>query len=123
MGLRQVEFEEYWQRCCTCGVWFGVDRYLDVERRNNKTNFFCPNGHSQAYRESEADRLRKQLQQEQQKSAMEAASRRTAEDGRIKAEKELKRIQARTNAGVCTCCNRTFQNLARHMKTKHKEHK
>lgn len=123
MGLRQVEFEDYWQRCISCGVWFGVDKYLDTERRSSKTNFFCPNGHPQAYCESEADRLRKQLQQEQQKSAMEAASRRTAEEGRAKAEKELKRIKMRTDAGVCTCCNRTFQNLARHMKTKHKEQK
>ena len=123
MGLRRVVFDEYWQRCISCGVWFGVDKYLDAERRNSKNYFYCPNGHSQAYRESEAERLRKQLQQEQQKSAMEAASRRAAEEGRAKAEKELKRIKMRTDAGVCTCCNRTFQNLARHMKTKHKEQK
>jgi DNA repair exonuclease SbcCD ATPase subunit len=29
------------------------------------------------------------------------------------------RIKNRASNGVCPCCNRTFQNLARHMHTKH----
>jgi len=37
----------------------------------------------------------------------------------MKANTELKRVKRRINGGVCTCCNRTFTNLARHMKTKH----
>lgn len=32
------------------------------------------------------------------------------------------RIKKRIAAGVCPCCNRTFQNLARHMENKHKEY-
>ena len=36
---------------------------------------------------------------------------------RMKAEKQLKRV----HNGVCPCCNRSFQNLQKHMKTKHPE--
>ncbi len=36
-----------------------------------------------------------------------------------KAERKTKRLMRRVSAGVCPCCNRTFSDLARHMKTKH----
>lgn len=32
------------------------------------------------------------------------------------------RIKRRVSAGVCPCCNRTFQCLARHMATKHPDY-
>jgi len=31
------------------------------------------------------------------------------------------KIKRRVQHGVCPCCNRTFSNLASHMKTKHPE--
>jgi len=37
--------------------------------------------------------------------------------------KELKTIKKRIHAGVCPHCNRHFQNVERHMKTKHNEKK
>lgn len=38
-----------------------------------------------------------------------------------KAEGEIRRQAKRSAAGVCSACNRTFQNMARHMHTKHPE--
>lgn len=35
------------------------------------------------------------------------------------AEKKATRVMKRAQRGVCPCCNRTFQNLAQHMKSKH----
>lgn len=32
------------------------------------------------------------------------------------------RLKNRAKAGVCPCCNRTFQNLARHMASQHPDH-
>lgn len=48
---------------------------------------------------------------------------------RLVAEKSLKseitkrrKIEKRVANGVCPCCNRTFEDLARHMSTKHKDY-
>lgn len=38
------------------------------------------------------------------------------------AAREAERLRRRTAAGVCPCCNRSFVQLARHMKTKHPDH-
>jgi hypothetical protein len=64
---------------------------------------------------SEKAKLEKQLASEQQ-------ARRWVEQ-RLEAEAaehaKTARKLSRVSAGVCPCCNRTFQNVARHMKTKH----
>jgi type II secretory pathway component HofQ len=110
----------------------------DVRARwlEHPTQFYCPQGHPQHYTETEVQRLQKQLAEAQEKAqaatkrkewaeqeaknarAAEAAER-AAKDAerasKVRAQKKLKRVAN----GVCPCCNRTFQNLARHMKTKH----
>jgi ABC-type sulfate transport system substrate-binding protein len=121
MALKAIQFEEYWQRCISCGSWFGVDAFFDNERRKSKASFYCPNGHSQVYTENEADRLRRELEAERQRVALERGMRITAENRLAVVQKEAKRVSRRIHAGVCPCCNRTFQNLARHMATKHPE--
>jgi hypothetical protein len=120
-AVKQFQFEEYWQTCIECGVYFGMAKDLDSQRRKNQQGFYCPNGHSQAYSESEADRLRKQLGQEQQRVALERQMRVDAENALDKERKAHTRQSKRIHAGVCPCCNRTFQNVARHMATKHKD--
>jgi len=112
------------EECCVCAVTFAMpDRLQRAARADAEVWFFCPNGHRQHYSESEAMRLRKKLD-EQTRMATSALERaRRAEEGEQKALKETARIKKRISAGVCTCCHRTFQNLARHMKTKHPETK
>lgn len=126
--VRQVEFTEQWQRCISCGVWFGVDEYFDRQRRQSKQNFYCPNGHGQAYCESEADRVRKQLAEKQQELDLQkqnlAMERQLRIDTETRLEREksaLRKQTRRVNAGVCPHCDRTFQQLARHMQCKHAE--
>lgn len=114
--------------CCVCGVVFAVPDYLIRARRNDGKSLYCPNGDSLSWRETEVDRVRKKLD-EQTRAATQMAERaaqaeraeQEATFARINAEKALRRHQKRTAAGVCPCCTRTFQNLARHMKTKHPE--
>lgn len=127
MAQVQFKFEEFWQTCITCGVYFAFDRELDQRRRQDKQSFYCPNGHSQAYTESEADRLRKQLSvkeaelsRAQQRTAMERSMRESAEAATKRVQGQLTRQTKRVNAGVCPHCNRTFQQLARHMDCKHR---
>lgn len=107
--------------CGTCGIDFMVPERWREERKKTGEGWYCPNGHCRVYKETRLQEVERELKQERQRSAMEAASRRSEEQGRLRAERELKRITKRVNAGVCPCCNRTFQNLARHMKTKHSE--
>lgn len=116
--LKAAELEE--TTCCVCATRFAVDVIIMENRRKNAGSIHCPNGHSIGWHETDADRLRKELAAEKQKSAMEASTRRMVEEALEKERREAKRLKKRNDAGVCSCCNRTFQNLARHMNTKHK---
>lgn len=113
--------------CYSCGVLFASP--VLAERMNDGKTFYCPNGHGQHYTETEATRLRaevertkKQLETVSRDRDWQRSQRQTAEKSIIahkglvtKARNKL----ARVHQGVCPDCNRSFQNLAAHMKTKH----
>lgn len=68
--------------------------------------WWCPNGHYLVFSaESELDAVRR----ERDRAKLDLAR------AWAKADEVLKRV----HKGICPCCNRSFQNLARHMKTKH----
>jgi hypothetical protein len=121
--------------CYRCKVIFGMDEATYATLRKSSASFHCPFGHSQyfALGKSDADKLREQLDEErrqrqraEQRSAQWADEAREA-DERAKHERRrangykghATRITKRAKAGVCPCCNRTFQQLARHMQTQH----
>lgn len=107
------------EECCTCGVIFAIPSSMQNQLRGNGGKFFCPNGHCQSYSKTEADRLREKLD-EQTKAATRMADRAyKAEAAEQKALNDIARLKKRASAGMCPCCNRTFQQLARHMKMKH----
>jgi hypothetical protein len=123
-ALKKIVLEE--TTCCVCATVFAVDETIMANRRFHAGNIHCPNGHSIGWSESEADKVRKQLahkqkelEAEQQRVQMERSMRIDAENARARADKELKRVKKRVNAGMCPHCNRTFSQLARHMKCKH----
>jgi chromosome segregation ATPase len=114
--------------CTSCGCLFGMPQGYLNNRRGDKAAFYCPNGHSMSYRESEADKLRRErdrLKQEAARLEEENAAAQlaldVARDRMQKAEKANKRLKKRTSAGTCPCCNRTFGNMAEHMKHQHPE--
>lgn len=108
--------------CCECGVQFGVTQAYDAARQSDGKTFYCPNGHGQAYTETDAMRLRKA----EERLAEETRRRKAAQD-LLRAEERshsatrghLTRTKKRVAGGVCPCCNRSFVKLAAHMKTKH----
>jgi hypothetical protein len=100
--------------CCACGMVFAMPESLIARRKSDGKSFYCPSGHVQAFVQSEAQRLRALLDQANRRNTELAA-----ECTRVTREKQ--RIEQRIAAGVCPCCNRTFQNLARHIASKHKE--
>lgn len=108
--------------CCSCGVVFGMPSDLNERFMNDPDKYFyCPNGHSQHYAKSKEQRLREEaerkLQNKENELANLAATKIQLENELQKAQRKIKRVQN----GVCPCCNRTFKDLAAHMKTKHPE--
>lgn len=117
LTIRQdIEFRT--ETCCECGVLFAMtlEFYQAKYRKKEEATFYCPNGHPQCYvgksdeqKAKEAEEARRQAQ----------ATLQAERDQRLAAERELARIEKRTKAGVCPCCNRSFVQLTRHMKTQH----
>lgn len=113
--------------CGGCGVlhWMSAE-YVALRRRDHKT-WYCPNGCPRAYLgKSPEEKLRddlaqaeKRIQTAQQQEAR-LYERIDEERRRTAAQKgQVTRLKNRAAAGVCPCCNRTFQNLARHMAGQH----
>lgn len=109
------------EECCNCGIVFAMPDYLRSRLLTQGGTFYCPNGHGQHYTNPEVNVLREKLEKANRQNTSLAEQKYKAEAEARKANQELKRIQKRIHAGVCPCCKRTFQNLSRHMKTKHPE--
>lgn len=110
-------------QCITCGVWHTVPEIVHNHHREAGGYHYCPNGHSYGWRtgteKAEQDKIRLERDRLKQDAARLndelAAERKRTED----AERKIAKAHRRAAAGVCPCCNRTFLNVQRHMKTKH----
>lgn len=114
------------QDCINCAVRFGVPEGFTANRRRDKRTFWCPNGHPMSYTQSEADLLRRERDRlKQEQARLHDVARRHAEERDAArrqasaARGQVTRLKNRAAAGLCPCCNRSFQNLQRHMTTKH----
>jgi NMD protein affecting ribosome stability and mRNA decay len=120
LPLRQEALVEATE-CVSCGIQFTVPAAWLQTKRDNGDGFYCPNGHSLRFKEGEVRRLRALLESQTRNATEMTARAVAAERAEKRTKAELRRIKTRVSVGVCPCCNRTFQNLARHMKTKHPE--
>lgn len=118
--------------CYKCEVPFAIPQRLKKHFKDSQQTFYCPNGHDQAY-------VKSSLQIAEEKAAKEKA----ALEWRLKYAEETKeywasqykeqrkkiisikgqktKLMNRIKNGVCPCCNRSFGNLANHIKSKHPE--
>lgn len=126
-SLRQIE-------CYKCSVMFGVTAVFQNNRREDKASFYCPNGHPQAYAQSTADKLQREVDRLKQDAARLAEAAATAERERDTARAEWKRAtrnakaaatrRARTikavDAGNCPGCGQHFPDLMRHRQEVHR---
>lgn len=94
--------------CYKCGVMFAVSDGLNRNWHETKQDFFCPNGHSQAYLKSEAQRLREQLDEQKRQTEFQKAraerldSSLTAHQQQLASERtKAARLKKRIAAGVC----------------------
>lgn len=119
--------------CPTCHITYAIPASLEraaLHWRGSQSNGWrlcCPLGHTWWYTgENEEDRLRGQLVGERERRARLAAERdqlqaseRAQRGAATRARNERDRVRTRAAAGVCPCCNRTFQNVARHVASQH----
>lgn len=109
-----------------CGIVFGLTPQLHGAMKREGRKVYCPNGHHISYTETELDRMRRRLAQETHRAEQAAADADFWRGQSRRRERVLRavkghstRLRKRLAAGVCPCCHRTFQALARHMKARH----
>ncbi len=92
--------------CATCGRNNYYTGTSDLEELQGRLNTI----------QDQRDTARKNLNEQREKTRSKARQ--------LSAQKGVTtRIKNRIANGVCPCCKRTFQNLARHMKGQHPDYK
>ena len=126
---------ELTQATCWCGMPHAVPRALydgmlrDHNDGNKQCGIYCPRGHSWTFAgDGKAAVLERELKartealiREKQRHDQTAAALRTSRKQTAAEKGVVTKLKKRASAGVCPCCNRTFQQLARHMQGKHPE--
>lgn len=125
--LRGISFEVH--DCITCGIPYVVPLNVVEQQRENGGYHFCPNGHQQGWDKSRSRRVKEEQEREairqerdrlKQNAAYLEEQVRLERSARQTVERREAKLKKRTIInGVCPCCTRSFENLQRHMKTKH----
>lgn len=112
--------------CGECGITFAVPETWRKHRQHTGETWYCPNGHSRVYREPDIKRLERELAAANERIASERARRLSTQDqleaterSRAAVKGQLTKVKNRIQKGVCPHCNRHFQNVERHMASKH----
>lgn len=119
-----------WNTCykCKCKMWIPDELNIAALNARGEIPFHCAYGHRQFYLEGESeetklrrerDRLAQRLAEWQDEARSEREKKEAAERRAAAARGQVTKIKNRVGHGVCPCCNRTFENLARHMNSKH----
>ncbi len=114
-------------RCCSeCSVIYAIPVRMRERAMESGGSWYCPNGHNQSpigktlEQKLEQERARAgRLAAELDQTAASASAQRAAA---TRARNERDRAKKRHAAGVCPCCNRSFKQLRRHMKSKHPDY-
>lgn len=113
---------------CWCGIHFAIPSNLySWMQRDSDHSCRCPMGHTMVFSDTQKEEL------ERARAALADATKRAAATRELLAAEERshaatrghltrKKTQVhRAEHGVCPHCNRSFQNLRRHMASKHHE--
>lgn len=114
------------KQCPICGVHYCLDKIFDDHRikgakadDGSPLGWYCPNGHSLVYCESEADKMRRERDRLFQRLAQKDDELKDLENRRRAALGQVTKLRNRVGNGVCPCCARSFTNLRRHMDIQH----
>lgn len=102
--------------CGCCGGVYAINERVREHHEKKGTYWHCPYcQNSWGYGKGAEAKLREELEAERQRKASALSRLNEAEAEKAKLERKLKRV----HRGTCPECNRSFQNLARHMACKH----
>jgi uncharacterized protein with PIN domain len=113
---------------CKCEIYLPDELYNAAKRGRGSVAFYCGFGHAQVFAEGETDleimtrernRLRQRLAERDDAILHQRNLREATERKLLATRGVITRIKKRVGHGVCPCCNRTFGDLSRHMKTNH----
>lgn len=109
--------------CGKCGGTYAINERYRQRQEENAGTWNCPYCQvGWGYVESELSKVQKRLEDEKRRHLL-TLSRVNEVTASLNATKALATRHAnklkRVQAGVCPECNRSFQNLKRHMQTKH----
>lgn len=105
--------------CYTCGLPIAMTRSQRRQFDEHGATMWCSQGHQTVRMESDVQKLERQLKEAQDRTT----STETQRDNYIKLldveVNNRRKLEKRSNAGVCSKCHRTFRNVQRHMVNKH----
>lgn len=111
---------------CWCGINLALPKnLLEWARENERNRIYCPLGHEFVFRNGYKKKLERERELREEAERREKATRdllAAEERSHAATRGHLTRVKKRTDHGVCPCCNRSFQQLARHMKAKHPDY-
>ena len=111
--------------CPVCGVMHAIPEGLNQQAKRHGKSVYCPLGHSWVYTKTvEQDLAEAKRDAEYYRGRLDAErTQRRFTERQLRATKGVvTRTKKRIAAGVCPCCHRTFQQLARHMAGQHPEY-
>ena len=102
--------------CGGCGIPFAIPENYFNKLVNTNGSFHCPNGCSRQFTgDTEADKLKRQLQQKSNELAQTVTAKIQLESQLNRAKKQLDNV----SKGKCPCCGKLYKHLEKHMATKH----
>lgn len=121
--------------CPDCNISMGIPQEYRDRRSKDGQSFWCPNGHSLSYGDTEEKRLKRerdQLKKEKARLTSELDQTRARADSnealadhreaQRRGEKAAKtRLRKRIREGLCIHCDQHFDNVKAHMEAEHKE--
>lgn len=102
-----------------CGMDFAMTEDFYLHTKETGETWYCPKGHPRVWGgETTTRQLERSQAQKRHLEDQLSAAVADAERTRV----ELLRERQRFANGVCPCCNRSFENVRRHMKSQHPEY-
>lgn len=125
MGLAKIQHTTTLKtlECGSCGVVHAIPESLYDAYYEEGGYWHCPMGHRRGWPEGESQREKKSLKKklENANKLLEWAKFDATQERKkaINYKGQITKLKNRAKFGVCPCCNRTFKQLAAHMKNKH----
>jgi hypothetical protein len=109
--------------CGECGILFGLEKAFMANRQDDGQRFYCPNGHGISWSAAnEAAKTERELRNaEMRELALQDQLGAAIREGEL-TRQALLRDRQRFMNGVCVCCNRSFENVRRHMANQHPDY-